>query len=223
MWSKKKNKTKTCLLCSVSPISILTVFRGRKSLWIDLFFFRCPTLSVWFYILHVNVQTSTERTFSILWISENLFYFCGFVSIPIKTLMYFPVSVAFIETWAMLPTLSSSFLCYSPAQRIFLFLKHLYRNKSVAYKWICSDVPSSCKQHKADKFLWEIKELGYVGKGVHWRQSSCSRVFWTFIYHLLLHKRGIIVAVFHSHQRPHSFPNCYQFSGIRSLAYACAV
>lgn len=148
------------------------------------------------HFLRVNVQTSTERTFSILWISENLFHFCVFVTIPIKILMYFPVSVAFIETWAMLPTFSSLFLYYLPAQLFFVFLKNLYSNKSAAYEWICSDVPSACKQRKAAKFLQEIKELGYVGKGVHWRQSSCSRVFWTFIYHLPLHKHGIMAAVF---------------------------
>lgn len=76
----------------------------------------------------------------------------------------------------MLPTLSSFFLYCSLAQFFFLFLKRLYRNKSAAYKWICSDIPSACKQHRAAKSLQEIKELGYVGKGVHWRQSSCFRL-----------------------------------------------
>lgn len=96
----------------------------------------------------------------------------------------------------MLPKLSLFFLYYSPAQLLLLFLKHLCRNKSAAYKCICTDVPSACKQHKAAKFLQEIKELGYVNKGVHWRQNSCFRVFWTFIYHFPIPKHGVMAAVF---------------------------
>lgn len=114
------------------------------------------------------------------------------------------------------------FLYVPPAQLLFLFLKHLYRNESTAYKLVCNDIPSACKQHKAAKFLCEIKELGYMGKGVHWRQSSCSRIFWTFIYHLPLHNHGVIAVISYSHQRLHFFLNSNQISGIRPLAYAHA-
>lgn len=123
----------------------------------------------------------------------------------------------------MLPTLNLFFLYYSPAQLVLLFLKHLYRNKSAAYKWICTDVLSTCKQHKAAEFLQEIKESGYMSKGVHWRQNSCSRVFWTFTYHFPIPKHGVTAAVFHSCQRLHSLPNCYQTFGVRFWACDCAV
>lgn len=158
-------------------------------------------------------------TFLVLWISENLFHFCIFVTIPVKILMSSPTSLAFIE--AVLYTLSS--LCTIHQHSFFLFFKHLHGNKSAAHKWICSDVPSACEQHEAAQFLEEIKELGYMGKGVHWRQSSCSTVFWTFIYQLPLHNHGIMAAIFHSHQRLYFFSNCYQIFDIRPLACACAV
>ena len=167
------------------------------------------------------VQKGLSQSFEYLRISSIFEGF--FVTFLIKIPVYFPILVAFLETWAVLPTLSSFFLYYSPAQLILLFLKHLYRNWSAAYQWLCSDVYFACKQQKADEFLQEIKELVYVGKGVHWRRSSCSRVFWTLICHLPLHKHGIMAAVFHSHQRLHSFPNCCQSSAVRPLAYTCAV
>lgn len=87
----------------------------------------------------------------------------------------------------------------------------------------CTDVPSACKQHKAAKFLQEIKELGYMSKGVHWWQNSCSRVFWTFTYHFPIPKHGVMAAVFHSCQRPNSFPNCCQTFGVRLRACACVM
>lgn len=104
-----------------------------------------------------------------------------------------------------------------------MVLMHLYRNKSAAYKWICSDVPSACKQHKAAEFLQEIKELGYMSKSVHWRQNSCSRLFWTFTYHFPIPKHGVMAVVFHSCQRLHSLPNCYQSFGVKLWECACAV